>query len=314
MKSNSLHYYMLKSYACSICVLLILLFFTLPACSHQSEEIVPTTSVETTEILITETTEIPIAETQPLDLEQESISERCAEIMAVYYDTYMAAEKTAHDDYWKTQVLSPRSIDAIENILIEEGFDVMDSNGYYPAYLTTPAKFYNFWESVQSGESAEQEIITVTEQGNLFYTLLRYSSGTCFAYFMNCGFESDGSIEVTFFECHTVKDMELTDKGNFYYRIYPADDKHYADYSLVRLAPPDLELYDMTRKYIIPVNYVGVNLFLCDWSETDYGELSVNDLWEYIYYASYGEQFASGMPTAQTGMVMRSLPLTLRKS
>ena len=31
----------------------------------------------------------------------------------------------------------------------------------------------------------------------------------------------------------------MTDTGNFYYRLFPTGDKHYADYQLVRTVPPD---------------------------------------------------------------------------
>lgn len=94
-----------------------------------------------------------------------------------------------------------------------------------------------------------------------------------------------------YYEKHEVLDWELTDKGNFYYRLYPAGDKHYADYSLIRLVSPDLELYDLTMKYIWAGGYIGTNLFLTDWTENDWGNLSFNDLWEYLYYDCYGEQF-----------------------
>ncbi len=46
----------------------------------------------------------------------------------------------------------------------------------------------------------------------------------------------------------------------------------------------------MNRKYILPVGYEDNNLFLTDWSENDYGELSFEDLYEKLYGIEQGRQ------------------------
>lgn len=84
-------------------------------------------------------------------------------------------------------------------------------------------------------------------------------------------------------ETHTIQDWELTEHGNFYFRIRPANDKHYIDYCLLRLVPPDPDMCKLTNKYIRLIGYYSVNIFLCDWDEQNYGELSFNDLLEYLY-------------------------------
>ena len=222
------------------------------------------------------------------DSEKDRILKRCEEIGAVYYDAYISAEKTAPSDSWSEQTLSQSSIDAIEQLLADAGFDIMNTDGVYPAYLSTAQNLYDFWDQVQRGESARQEIIRVTDAGNLSYMLFAWKNGEAFHYSMQYGVE-DGS--VLYYEKHEILDWELTGKGNFYYRIYPAGDKHYDDYSLIRTTAPDRALYDMALRCIIPVGYITTNLFVCDWTEEELGALSLNDLWEYFYYSYYAEQF-----------------------
>lgn len=184
--------------------------------------------------------------------------------------------------------MSQSSVDAIENLLTDAGLDVVDTDGVYPSYLTTAENFYDFWDAVRNQEAAEQEIIAIRENGALAYRLFTYQDGVAYIYSM--GYPMGGSSELNF-EKHEVLDWELTDRGNFYYRIYPAGDKHYSDYALIRLNAADQERYDLNRKYIWAGGYIGANIFLTDWTEKDFGDLSFNDIWEYLYYDCYGEQF-----------------------
>lgn len=216
------------------------------------------------------------------------VQQRCEEIASFYHDLYLSADKTEPRSQWDTPVLSQGSMDAIEKRLMDEGLDIMDTYGTYPGYLTTAENFRAFWDAVKRQEAAEQEVISIQDSGTLVYQLFTCQDGAAFVYSMR--YPVDGR-EEPYYEKREVLDWELTDKGNFYYRIYPAGDQHYADYSLIRLASPDLELYDLTMKYIWAGGYIGANLFLTDWTENDWGNLSFNDLWEYLYYDSYGEQF-----------------------
>lgn len=217
---------------------------------------------------------------------KETIEQRCKEITSMYYHLYASADKKEPQNQWDDPVMSQSSIDAIENLLIDAGYDVMDTNGPYPSYLTTADSFYEFWECVQQKKSAEQEIISIMESGGIAYQLIIFDSEKAYLYSMRYGFDEITDLN---YEKHEILDWEVTEKGNFYYRIYPADDKHYADFSLVRLAEPNLVLYDLNMKYIWAGGYIGTNMFLTDWTEDDFAQLSFNDLWEYLYHDYHGE-------------------------
>ena len=220
------------------------------------------------------------------DRMQERIAKRCEEIGALYQHLYENADKTQPQSQWEDPVLSQGSIDAIESLLIDAGFDVVDTNNPYPSYLSTADSFYEFWECVQQKKSAEQEIITILQSGWIAYQLIEYDSEKAYLYSMRYDFDETTE---PYYEKHEILEWEVTEKGNFYYRIYPADDKHYADFSLVRLVEPNLELYDLNMKYIWAGGYIGSNMFLIDWTEDEFGQLSFNDAWEYLYHDYHGE-------------------------
>ena len=227
----------------------------------------------------------PESQSDPI---QEMIEQRCKEITSMYYDLYVNADKTEPQSKWDDPVLSQSSIDAIENLLIEAGLDILDSNGVYPSHLVTADNFYRFWDDAAHGQSTEQEIIAICENGSLSYRLFIHQDGVTYVHSM--GYSIDGDSE-TNYEKHKVLEWELTDKGNFYYRIYPAGDKHYSDFALIRMVESDRELYDLTMKYIWAGGYVGTNIFLIDWTEGEFGDLSFNDIFESLFYDCYGKQF-----------------------
>lgn len=187
-------------------------------------------------------------------------------------------------------VFSPQySVDAIEEHFIQQGLPVLDSQENCPSWLANPAHVYSFWEKVQSGKDAELKYLSVHKNGILNYTALHYQNNVG-TYVCACiDWDDQNKPFVSMWETHTIQDMELSENGNFYYRIRPANDKHYVDYCMLRLEPPDPELWQMTNRYICPIGYYSVNIFLCDWDEQNYGELSLTDLLEYLYLMDHNE-------------------------
>ena len=221
----------------------------------------------------------PLAESLPVDPMQNRLEVRCEEIAAAYRPLYEALDGTA-----PTQ----SGIDAMEELLIRKGLDVIDTNGIYPSYLVTSEHFHSFWNAVQGQKQTEQEVIMIAASGVLVYRLFTYDGTVGFLYSMT--YPLDGERK-PLYECHSIKDWELTEKENFFYRVLPANDKHYPDFSRIRLAPPNHELYDITMYYIFPIGYIAANVFLIDWSEENWENLSFNDQFEYLYLTRFGKQF-----------------------
>lgn len=220
--------------------------------------------------------------------QERNIQKRCRQIVSLYRDLYDSAQKEPAADRWEEQTLSQQSIDAIEARLLERGLDVIDSSADCPGYFVNAEHFRQFWDSVQRDEEASQEVIAIRDSGALSYRLLTHQDGTTYVYSLVYSLAGDEDPD---YEMHQVYGAELTEQGNFYYRINPEDDCHYANYTLIRLQKPDQELWELYSKYILAGGYTATNIFLTDWTEDDFSPLCFNDLWEYVYRYRTGTQF-----------------------
>ncbi len=220
--------------------------------------------------------------------QERDIQKRCRQIVSLYRDLYDSAQKEPAADRWEEQTLSQQSINAIEARLLERGLDVIDSSADCPGYFVNAEHFRQFWDSVQRDEEASQEVIAIRDSGALSYRLLTHQDGTTYVYSLVYSLAGDEDPD---YEMHQVYGAELTEQGNFYYRINPEDDCHYANYTLIRLQKPDQELWELYSKYILAGGYTATNIFLTDWTEDDFSPLCFNDLWEYVYRYRTGTQF-----------------------
>ena len=215
---------------------------------------------------------------------------RSLEIANFYKSIYVKAEKTTSDTFPNETTIPQKDIYEIESLLIEQGYSVINTDNKYPAYLENNEGFYSFWKSVCENKKAEQEFITVTETGGLYYSLMLYSNGEKNRVFISVDWDKNNEPMVSSNEYQTITDWELSDKGDFYYKSYftgvPFD-----DYALIRLKPVDKTLYDLTDKYISPIGYLSNNMFVCDWTSDDYGDLAFNDLLEFFYKVKYNAYF-----------------------
>lgn len=215
---------------------------------------------------------------------------RSLEIALLYKDIYMNAEKTISDYYLNTTVISQKEIDKIETFLSNNGYPVINSDSKYPAYLENSDGVYAFWKFVSENKDTEQELITVLSTGGLYYSLLRYSSGQKYYTGIAVDWDKNNEPFISEEEHMEVLDWDLTDNGDFYYKIYLSR-RPYDDYILVRLKPVNKKLYDLTDKYLSPIGYISNNMFVCDWSCDDYGDLSFNDLLEFFYKMKNNDYF-----------------------
>lgn len=117
----------------------------------------------------------------------------------------------------------------------------------------------------------------------LSYQKLSVERGKPYAQFLRCEQNVDGTVTASNFERFPVQDWQMTDAGNFYYRLFPTGDKHYADYQLIRTVPPDRSHLAMLERYVLPIDYYYVNLLITDWSEPDFAGVSFNDLFDRLY-------------------------------
>lgn len=205
-----------------------------------------------------------------------------------YRDRYIAAEKLPPEYSGGAQRMHRADLDAFEELLMAEGFAVVDADEIYPAYLANQEPLYAFWGAVSAGEDGELTLIRVNGDGGLSHLFFSCKDGEVIMALTDLCWGSDDRLYVWESEVLPIYDLELTDWGIFYYQNYP-DDPHYINYNQIRITPVDRDLYDLNRKYVQCVGYWFTNLFLCDWSEEDFGELCFNDVFEYLYADDTGK-------------------------
>lgn len=213
----------------------------------------------------------------------EYAQERSFEIASLYKDIYADAEKTVSSQYFEETVISQETLDKIEDLLIAKGYPVMNSDGKYPSYLENAESLYEFWKSVCAGEKAAQEIIAVSQTGELYYTYLQYENSSKYQTYVAVGWDEDGDPTIVTSNYKEIVDWELTESDDFYYQLAYPSGAPFDRYDSVRLKPADKTLYDLTEKYLSPVGYLSNNMFISEWSYEDYGNLSFNDLFEFFY-------------------------------
>lgn len=282
MKLNKTYFFDLKSYVCNIrdckklfrssVLLLIILAILCAGCGCSST---PTDKVEGTD-----------EEGARTNIEQQTLNlakERSIEIATLYKELYANAEKSNSDYYYNQTVIPQSVVDEIENLLIDKGYPVMNSDSKYPSFLENSESLYEFWDKVSKNEDSEQELISIALTGELYYTALHHIDGKKYRDFVGVGWSEDNKPTITT-ETHTeIMDWELITETDFYYQIIYPPRVPFEDYAFVRLKPMDKTLYDLTEKYISPIGYLSNNMFVSEWNYNDYGHLSFNDLLEFFY-------------------------------
>lgn len=208
----------------------------------------------------------------------EEIANNCMAIADMYKDMIV-----------NTQTVKDETIEEIEAILVNAGYPTVVKEGIYPEYLANSEVLYDFWNQVTAKQDGEIGIVQVRENGGFSYLYFRSveGSGQCYSVFVDWNADTEPYFSMC--EELPVYDWELTENGTFYYQTYPPD-CHYDDYARLLLHPIDQAYYDLMLTYIEPIGYAQNNMFYCDWSEQDFGELCFNDLFGYLYKLQTGRK------------------------
>ena len=183
--------------------------------------------------------------------------------------------------------ISQEVIDQIETELMTAGYTVLNTDLFYPSYLTNTDDFYAFWDAVEAGETANLPVITVKQDGGFFCDLFQSGQENRLTR-IEVSWSLEKEPEIVLQETYPVYDWCLTAWDTFCYQIYP-EDFHYIKYAQINLVSVNEAYYDLLQKYVVPVGYQFTNMFLCDWNEGDFGQLSFNDVFEYLYWMEWGE-------------------------
>ena len=219
----------------------------------------------------------------------KNAEEKSIHIALLYKDIYADASENCCNQ----TVVSLDVVDKIEDLLKNKGYSVMNSSEKYPSYLENSESFHDFWQSVCENKNASQELITVSANGEMYYTVLYYKGGKKYRTYTVVSFDENNNPKVTSNTLYDINDWELINENEFYYQVVFPPRVPFEDYALVRLAPVDEKMFDLTEKYISPIGYMSNNMFVCEWNSDNFGSLSFNDLFEYFYKIKTNDYFKS---------------------
>lgn len=243
--------------------------------------------------------------------ERDAIQSDCTTISKLYQEIYEQAEKVP-SQYWNAnEEVTQETIDTIENVLIAAGYPVINSDMVYPEYLENSDCFKPFWEYVKQQIDTEVSFWGISSSGGLYYRAFQFIDGKSYGIFASADWNENGKMELSYAEKREIFYWDMTDSLDFIYQDERLD-RHWDAAHLLRLNSVNQPLYDLTMKYILPIGYHNVNLFLLDWSSDDYGNLCFNDLLAYLYRVRNNDfLYASDYPHYVTPYSYSAIPAKL---
>lgn len=214
-----------------------------------------------------------------IETELQAIGELCRTY-------YLHAERIPSE--YSDEDISQADIDAMEEVLSKAGYCVVNSDAFYPEYLENHEDLIRFWNDIGNERDAETEVWSVSANGSICCRLFQYADGAGSCIHASGDWNDDGSLNLSCPEKRDILYWDMTESGFLYQDIY--FNRHWNAAVLLRLRPVDRSLYELTEKYISPVGYHNVNLFLLDWDSADFGNVCFNDLLSGMYRMAFGER------------------------
>lgn len=252
-----------------LCIIQILLSCTVLGCSDtRSEE----TQVDETIIEIQDITENSHENT-------EQITEICR-------DLYKEAAE-------ENKVADLEMIRSIVNRFGENGYPAVDSKNQIN--MTEADQVIQFCEMVDEKEEAEITIIEVGYWGDFVKYDLHTKDGNVDVIRNYYKYEN-GNIQRNTTGSYQAEYWNYTEEGYLMFSgvcysedLYILTLSGVEENTALRVRPLDETCRELTRKYLLPINFEQNNMFIVDWSEDDFGELNFYDMYDILYQKENGE-------------------------
>ena len=233
-------------------------------------------SDETPEILDMEITQADNEE--HFSNENDSVgAERIEEILSDIYDEAIGTNTLGSLDIMRRMVIR----------LGENGYVAVDSGNQVD--MTQAEHALEFCEAVDEKEAAELTIIVIMEMGirkfdlktedgkvNIVRGYYQYNQNGCLKNRSTVSYPAD-------FWQYTEEGYLIFEGSYFSDESYILTLSDTSEHTMLRILPLDEKCREYNRKYILPVGYEQNNLFLCSWSEGDFGDLDFYDLFDRFY-------------------------------
>ena len=175
----------------------------------------------------------------------------------------------------------------------ENGYVAVDSGNQID--MTQAEQAFDFCKAVDEKEMEELTIIVVMEMGVRKFDL-RTEDGNVNIVRGYYQYDQNSSLQHRSTVSYPADFWQYTEEGYLIFEGSCFLDESYIltlsdtpEHTMLRILPLDEKCREYNRKYILPVGYEQNNLFLCNWSEDDFGDLDFYDLFDRFYPMIYSQ-------------------------
>ena len=169
----------------------------------------------------------------------------------------------------------------------ENGYVAVDSGNQVD--MTQAEQALAFCRSVDEKEMDELTIIVVMEMGIRKFDM-KTEDGSVNIVRGYYQYDQNGSLQNRSTVSYPADFWQYTEEGYLIFEGSYFSDESYIltlsdtpEHTMLRILPLDEKCREYNRKYILPVGYRQNNLFLCNWSEDEFGDLDFYDLFDRFY-------------------------------
>lgn len=267
-------------------VMIILILLILAGCGNRTPEISDTGVTRQD------------SEVYSFDKKETADTERIAEILNDIYEeavnTPSGHSSMPYGDQEETSTLgSPDILRRMVAGLGENGYVAVDGGNQID--MTQAEQALAFCRSVDEKERDELTIIVVMEMGIRQFDLKTEDGNVTivrgyYQYDQNGGLQNRSTVS------YPADFWQYTEEGYLIFGGSYVSEESYIltlsdtpEHTMLRILPLDEKCREYNRKYILPVGYEQNNLFLCNWSEDDFGYLDFYDLFDRFYPVMYSQ-------------------------
>ena len=176
----------------------------------------------------------------------------------------------------------------------ENGYVAVDSGNQVD--MTQAEQAFNFCKAVDEKKMNELTIIVVMELG-IRKLDLKTEDGSVNIVRGYYQYDQNGSLQNRGTVSYPADFWQYTEEGYLIFEGSYFSDESYiltlsdtSEHTMLRILTLDEKCREYNRKYILPVGYGQNNIFLCNWSEDDFGELNFYDLFDRFYPMIHSQQ------------------------
>ncbi|MDE7324382.1 MAG: short-chain isoprenyl diphosphate synthase [Lachnospiraceae bacterium] len=169
----------------------------------------------------------------------------------------------------------------------ENGYVAVDSGNQVD--MTQAEQAVDFCKAVDEKKMDELTIIVVMEMGIRKFDL-KTEDGSVNIVRGYYQYDQNGSLQNRSTVSYPADFWQYTEEGYLIFKGSYFSNESYIltlsgtpEHTMLRILPLDEKCREYNRKYILPVGYEQNNLFLCNWSEDDFGDLDFYDLFDRFY-------------------------------